>query len=350
MEKLYQLTDKELYRRACFFGAEARKWSRKFAALLPEVEKRQLYKKYKFYSIFEFAAKLAGIGRETVLEVLRVARKLEDKPLLLEQLEKQGVNKLRVVANIANKENEKMLAEKVQEMSKPTLQVFVREMQNGSEYGGKFRAGPEFDKQTMENRNRQQPERSEGPKRISITFPLEPIVELRFRELQKKLSKQDKEPVDFNGVLETLLNVYDSSNEGGKKRKTITEINQENLETMKNEVNEILEKRPVGCRYIPTKEKQFLYQKYESRCAYPECLKLPEIFHHTRRFALNPSHDPDFVVPLCKEHERLAHLGLIENEEKPPEMWRLKTEREKAGAKYSVDRKVNEFRTTNYTS
>lgn len=337
MKNLQSLSDKELYQKCCVFGAEARKWSRKFVALLPEVEKRQLYKKYKFYSIFEFAAKLAGINRETVLEVLRVARKLEDKPLLLEQLEEQGINKLRVVANVANKENEKILAEKIREMSKPTLEVFVREMRNGKLTDEEFRPGTEFDDQTMENKNGQPPEQS--GKRISITFPLEPKVELRFRELQKKLSKENKGPVDFNEVLRTLMDTYDEAHGKGRK-----EGADQNLETMKNEVNEILEKRPVGCRYIPAKEKQFLYQKYGGRCAFSECWKLPEIFHHTRRFSLNPSHDPDFVVPLCKEHERLAHLGLIENEEKPPEEWRLKMEREKVGPKYAVDRRVNNYR------
>jgi len=55
-------------------------WSRKFAALLPEVDKRQLFRKHGFYSIFEFAAKLAGMGRKTV----------EDRPLLKAQIEQFG--------------------------------------------------------------------------------------------------------------------------------------------------------------------------------------------------------------------------------------------------------------------
>ena len=70
------------------------------------------------------------------------------------------------------------------------------------------------------------------------------------------------------------------------------------------------------------------------------CTKLPEIFHHTLRFSLNPSHNPDHIVPLCKNHERLAHHGLIENEEKSPETWRLKFEADKNTLKYQIDQKV----------
>lgn len=166
-----KLSDRELYEKCRLYGGNARAWSKKFAALLPEVERRRLYEKYGFYSVFEFAAKLAGMGRETVLEILRVAEKLQDKPLLLAQL--------------------------------------------------------------LEH----------------------------------------------------------------------------------------------GCR-----------------CAYPDCQKLPEIYHHTRRFALFPNHDPDFLTPLCKSHERLAHYGLIKNEEQPSEQWQVKTEADKTSPKYWIDRKVNAWR------
>ncbi|MBI4994085.1 hypothetical protein HZC21_00360, partial [Candidatus Peregrinibacteria bacterium] len=123
-----KLSDQELYKKCQLYGGEARKWSRRFATLLPEVARRELYKKYGFYSIFEFAAKLAGIKHETVVDILRVTQKLEDKPLLRVQMEKYGWGKLKVVTTIATKENEKMLAEKVATMSKSTLETFVREI------------------------------------------------------------------------------------------------------------------------------------------------------------------------------------------------------------------------------
>lgn len=86
-------------------------------------------------------------------------------------------------------------------------------------------------------------------------------------------------------------------------------------------------------------------------CGYPECKNPAEIRQHTRRFKLFPNHDPDFIVPLCKKHDQLAHLGLIENEEKQPvnpetgaKNWKIQIYADKNAPKYKVDRIVNKFR------
>ena len=109
------LSDKELYQKCQLYGGEARKWAKRFAALLPEVARRELFRKYKFYSIYEFAAKLAGMKHETVIDILRVTKKLEGMPLLRAQMETAGWGKLKVVAGIATKENEKCLRRKLQQ-------------------------------------------------------------------------------------------------------------------------------------------------------------------------------------------------------------------------------------------
>ena len=89
------LNDRDLYNLCQKYGSNARMWKRKFASLLPEVEKRGLYKKYNFYSIYEFAAKLGGVANRTVDEVLRTYKKVEEKPLLKKQIEKVGWGKVR---------------------------------------------------------------------------------------------------------------------------------------------------------------------------------------------------------------------------------------------------------------
>ena len=73
------MTDKELYKLCKKFGKRTLEARRKFAGLLPEVLKRHLYEKKGFSSIYEFAAKLAGMSHEQVNLVLRLERKFEDK-------------------------------------------------------------------------------------------------------------------------------------------------------------------------------------------------------------------------------------------------------------------------------
>ena len=100
-------TDQELYKLCCKYGAAALEARRKFAGLLPEILRRRLYEKKGFGSIYEFAAKLAGMSREQVQRVLQLERKFEDKPVLKELLVngEESVNKLARVASIATPEN-----------------------------------------------------------------------------------------------------------------------------------------------------------------------------------------------------------------------------------------------------
>lgn len=356
-----ELSDRELYEKCRLYGGNARAWSKKFAALLPEVERRRLYAKYGFYSIFEFAAKLAGMRRETVLEILRVAEKLQDKPLLLAQLPEQGWSKMKVIVNIATPENEKNLAEKVKEMSKATLETFVNELKKQNHELVQNRPGAEnkISQNGQQSDFEQSAQYVEHP-RISVRMPLKPQTELRLRQLQRKLSRAAKAPVDFNEVIETLLDAYEKSRPRPNKGSRTTIVTSREPEPMPElpttvprytdiavQKKQVKRELPiVSSRYIPVKVRKIVDAEHGGRCAYPDCKKLPEIYHHTRRFALFPNHDPGFLVPLCKTHERLAHNGLIENEEQSPERWQVKMEADKTSPKYWIDRKVNGWRAT----
>lgn len=78
----YEMTDQELYNLCRKYGEMTLSAKRKFAGLLPEVLRRKLYEKKGFSSIFEFAARLAGMSREQVQLVLNLEKKFENKPLL----------------------------------------------------------------------------------------------------------------------------------------------------------------------------------------------------------------------------------------------------------------------------
>ncbi|MBI2639044.1 hypothetical protein HYW83_05650 [Candidatus Peregrinibacteria bacterium] len=357
MENIEKLGDRELYAKCQLYGSNARQWAKKFAALLPEVDKRQLYKKHGFYSIFEFAAKLAGMGRETVVDILWVARKLQDKPILKAQMEEQGWAKLRVVANVATIENQKILAEKVKIMSKPTLETFIKELRQQNHELVQSRPGTAKKHETLAISQNAMSGEVPTPPRISVRIPLKPKTELRLRELQKKLSKMAHGPVDFNEVLETLLDTYAAVKTGALEAKEEQAQSLSQLEEIAKEKEQRLQQFEAQAkekvyklansppsRHIPAVIKKFLSAKFKGRCAYKGCMKLPKIFHHTRRFALNQSHNPDFLMPLCKEHERLAHLGLIDNEEKTPDFWRTQIFPNTNSPKYTIDKIVNSYR------
>ena len=124
-----KITDQELLKLCDKFGKQALLWRRKFIGLLPEVNKRRLYERRGCKSIFEFAAKLAGLSEMQVRRVLQLEKRFEDKPILKNLLEegRVSVNKLIRVVSIATVENEKELAEKIKKLPCAAIETLVRD-------------------------------------------------------------------------------------------------------------------------------------------------------------------------------------------------------------------------------
>ncbi|MBU1018990.1 MAG: hypothetical protein ABII07_04550, partial [Patescibacteria group bacterium] len=181
------MTDKELFDLCQKYGGEIRKWSNKFAALLPEVQKRRLYRKHKCCSIEEFAAKIAGFDHDKTRRILSLHKKLEDKPLLKAQIETQGWSKLRVVANIATPETDKEWSEKVEALPKKTLETYVSDL--------KSVPGDE----------------TQPAKWSKMNFKVKPETELRLRKFRQELEKERKESITLGEALEELLNRAEQS-------------------------------------------------------------------------------------------------------------------------------------------
>ncbi|MFH0820655.1 MAG: hypothetical protein V1908_02665, partial [Candidatus Peregrinibacteria bacterium] len=62
MEEKEQL----LHEKFVAYGSSAKTWMRKCVLLLPEIDRFQIWKKKGFGSIYEYAAKLAGMSKNTV--------------------------------------------------------------------------------------------------------------------------------------------------------------------------------------------------------------------------------------------------------------------------------------------
>jgi len=125
MKKLSE-KDKTLHVQFSRYGRNAREWMRKCVLLLPEIERSRVWNKKGFGSIYEYAAKLAGMSRETVNDSLRVLKKIEDKPLLKEVVEEKGIRIVKAIVNLVDDSNEKFWAEKAKTMSLHTLEVYKK--------------------------------------------------------------------------------------------------------------------------------------------------------------------------------------------------------------------------------
>lgn len=128
-KKMKHLTDKQLYAQCKKWGAAALEARRKFAGLLPEVNNRRLYDKRGYTCIYEFAARLAGMSRDQVDQILRLEKRFHDKHLLKAALTEGAVssNKLARIVSIATTKNQKEILEKTEALSTRALEIFVKE-------------------------------------------------------------------------------------------------------------------------------------------------------------------------------------------------------------------------------
>ena len=219
--------------------------------LLPEVNRRSLYKKKGCTSIFEFAAKLAGISEEQVRVVLRLEKRFEKTPTLQKLLVagEVSVHKLARVVSIATPDNEEALAAQVKELPKMALETLIR------------------DQKSLPGR----------------TFTLS-------AEVQKELDLLHQQGQNVNAILLKLL--------------------QERKQKIQEGKDELAENtQPTTSRYIPVKVRRILKEEFGKKCSIPTCQKPSEEIHHTQRFSLGKSHNPHYLAPLCKGHHQLAHLA-----------------------------------------
>lgn len=288
------LSDAQLYQLCKTYGENSRKWLRKFALLLPEVERRHLYVRRGFSSIYEFAAKLAGMSASGVDTALRVLDRIKDKPALRAVAEELGIQRVKPVMYVSTRENEAFWAEKARKMSKHALEIYVKNF--------RLENGPG---------TKSQPEKS------TITLTLELSSETA-AELQKL-----KGIGDWETLIKELLEARRATLEAEKPEAVRTES-----------------------RHIPAAIERWSLAKTRGQCAFPGCKKPHYQLHHTQRWALDRVHDPNRLTPLCKAHNEIAHQTLIENEEGPPSDWRIAKEpcvTSATDAKRAIDLRWSKF-------
>ena len=281
-------SEQALHEQFTRYGKNAKEWHRKCALLLPQIEREGIWKKKRFTSIYHYAAVVGGMSYHQAREALRVVRKIEDKPALLKLVTKKGINAVSAVATVATQETAKFWAEKAETLSVNGLKAYVREARKS------------------ENVLTSEPAK---PSKMTIKVALP-------ETLAKRLDRVSKR-ADFEALVNKFLDEVEQEEEATKPAVVETDS------------------RPV-----PTKIRKHSTTRTGSKCAYPGCNKPIYQLHHTVRWALKHAHDPDQLQPLCKEHNELAHRGLIENEEQSPITWKMRKQPDRAHPKYAIDQRV----------
>ena len=256
------MSDEEILKLCQRYGRAALEARRKFEGLLPQVLERQLYRKKNCSSIFEFAAKFAGMSKKQVQRALQIDDQLEDKPVLRQEFRSGNVsvNKIAKVAYIATPETDEFWAQKVQILSTRAVETLVR------------------DERTLQKGEDQ---KSVHVNTFETQFQLEEDVRVELEKLQQK-------GINVNDLLREFL------------QKRAEEIEEEKERVAEEEI----QKKPN--RYVSASVRQILKKEHGDKCSIHWCQKPSQELHHTQRFALVGAHDPRYMAPLCKPHHEIA--------------------------------------------
>lgn len=311
------LSSKKLYQLCKKYGQRARLWHQKFAGLLPEVYRRRLFEKKGYGSIYEFAAKLAGMSKEQVNMVLNLERRFDDKPILKNLLEtgEVSVNKLARVVSVATSENQERLAEQVKLLPKAALDTYVKDLRDAENENQNGLFKPNFAPKGLLGQTGIMPK---------TTSAISEFLELELSaKVTEKLLELKRKGIDINELLLKFLNhreleIARAKEEISGEMEVQTEEHTTGTngayskEQMDVEQNRILKEHGVIAsgrisRYIPVKIRKILKKEYGTKCSIATCQRDARHIHHTQRFSLSKNHNPHFLAPLCGEHHVIAH-------------------------------------------
>lgn len=279
--------ERKIHQQFSEYGRNAKDWMRKCELLLPEIDRRQIWRKKRFTSIYEYAAKIVGMSKTRVDDSLRIYKKIENKPSLLELAQRKGLQSVRPVAVIATDETEGFWAKKAGSMSKLALQTYVHDYRLESCSGTEVQS-------------------------VKLQMELEPKLAAQLEKLRGTGS--------WNELMKHLVQ--------GQEKNTPPE----SVKT--------------HSRHIPKLIRDHVEYRTSGLCAAPNCTRPATSLHHTQRWALEKVHDPARLQPMCTGHERIAHLGFIDHEEGDPQTWKLRKEPDKTHPKFFIDSMVALYRPT----
>lgn len=343
MSRQISPTVQKLHTQFRFYGKNAREWMRKCVLMLPELERERVWEKKGYGSLSEYAGRLSGMSHKTVIDGLRILQMVADMPDIMRVIERRGINCVRPIVTLLTKDNQQFWAEKIEVMSQHALEMYRREWQreyqsSSTQHRSSLSTIPDLfgeralseiinspQQDAIEIADHSQQNKQIFTRKVAHD-PANPSPEKIFAislkpEIIEQLEKLNGKDGDWNTLMEELLTLRAQKLEQEKPEEKQTES-----------------------RHIPAAIERFVIERSRGICEVGACKQRYAILHHIQRFASEKLHDPDKIVALCKSHERLVHLGLIEDEFIAPKQWKILEQPDTTNPKYHIDQLVQKYR------
>lgn len=299
-------------------GRDRNKITYKLLALLPQIYKLKIYEQEGYANIYDYAAKIAGLSSGVVSKAIKVDEKLKEMPQLREAIKTQGINKVAIIAGLATRENEKELAEKVINMSKPALQEYSKEMRGKVTVSWQI----EMDEQMMFMLLKLKKQFGKNlSNKECLRMVLEEVSgeadEKKQKNLEKKLRLQKLAKKQHKIPEEKLYEKSRSQSQGKKQYKISTATT---TATAGRAGQAKRKQSPKITRHVSAQKTRETLAPTKGKCSHKNCHRPAEVIHHPDRFSENPNHNN--LKPLCKYHHEFAHNGITEPMQKADYQYR----------------------------
>ncbi|MDP4008085.1 MAG: hypothetical protein Q8P68_02735, partial [Candidatus Peregrinibacteria bacterium] len=272
-----------------------------------------------FETVVEFGAKLAGLSKLQVQRAIQIDRKLEDENL--SELRTSfirgeiSMHKIARIVSIAETDNEEILVYAVKNLSKGAIETLIKDERRLA-IEDKSLSG-NFEKSCLNIDLKSVPghtftlDKPQGQANLDFKNQTEIIddkinskdvsrLDFQLSEnVVQKLNELNAKGFDVNEILEKML---DERREKAKERENMIAN-----EVVMDEQAKRTDGKEVG-RNIPAKVKRVISERAGTKCEVSGCMRDAKNMHHTIRFGLRQSHDPRYLMQLCKEHHELTHV------------------------------------------
>ncbi len=318
------MTDQSLYENFLNFGRQALAARNKCIGLLPEIHRRQIHQQKGYHSIYEFAAKLAGLSHKQVNRALNLDRRFSDKPALHQAFTSGEIslNKLVKVVSIATIENQHELVDLAKKLSARALETLVRDEKSVQAKSAqdvhvntRFTSIGATSQVAAEAGHLHLPAAGDAEQMVHNEHPdllvstanisTSPTLLNLDHEVSAELLELQRKGFDLNQLLKEFLQARRDKIAAEKAELSTEQTHKAKLR--QEFVDRVIGPLPKSNRYIPIRIRKILTAEHGTKCSIHTCRKPSQHLHHTQRFALANSHDPHYIAPLCREHHQIAH-------------------------------------------
>ncbi len=292
--------------------------------ILEQVDKYKICYSFGYSSLYNYASDYLGPSKDVAAIFINVARKTRELPALREEIKKGHitVSKARRMTSVINNQNQDHWLKLAKSCSKAQLEKEVARVQPKQAVLTRTK----YVAAELEIKEKAVIKTLEQEVRIQLQVGVSEELMLKLRRVQDILSQKRRKPVDLEGALEVITEIYLPKEDPVKKAQRQKMRGQLNDTKAKKsvpghnanqqsrlDVKEKSKKQKTVRKPFTAQEKHQVYLKYRGKCGYKDsddrsCNQSMFLeIHHKKPVSKGGTNNLSNLLLLCNGHHKVMH-------------------------------------------